>query len=138
MPHRILVADDNEQVRRSLVTILGEVGYLVTDADTGKEALRSIKLASKSFCLLITDLVMPDMEGLELISLLRKSHPKLPIVAISGEFHGKFLHAASLLDAASVLGANATLHKPFKRSALLATVESVLPKTVSSAFLACT
>jgi len=81
---------------------------------------------------------MPDMEGLELISLLRKSHPKLPIVAISGVFHGKFLHAASLLDAASLLSADATLHKPFMRSALLASVESVLPTTVPSAALACT
>src|SRR2546422_4117876 len=76
MAHSILIADDNETLRRSLVTILQEVGYSVVEAATGKEALAHLN-SSVEFDLLITDLVMPDMEGLELITLLRKSHPEL-------------------------------------------------------------
>src|SRR5258706_14946884 len=127
MVHRILLADHNEQLRYGLATILEEAGYSVVEADTGKEALRTIDSSSTEFCLLITDLVMPDMEGLELITLLTKSHPKLPIVAISGTFEGQFLPAAK------VLGAKKTLQKPFRRSALLAAVESALETKVMPA-----
>lgn len=65
---------------------------------------------------------MPDMEELELVTLLRKSHPKLSIVAISGSFGGQFLPVAKLL------GVTATIQKPFKRAALLNIVEAVLSK----------
>ena len=127
MVHRILLADDNEQLRRGLATILEEEGYSVVEASNGNEALRDIDSSSTEFCLLITDLAMPDMEGLELITLLRKSHPKLPIVAISGTFEGRFLHAAK------ILGAKEILQKPFRRSAFLEAVESALPEKLMSA-----
>lgn len=124
MAHPILIADDNEILRRSLVTVLEEVGYSVVEAASGKEALAHLN-SSVEFGLLITDLVMPDMEGLELITLLRKSHPELSIVAISGSFDGQFLPVAKLL------GVKETLQKPFKRAALLNIVESALSKKVS-------
>ena len=119
--HRVLIADDNQTLRRGLATILEEVGYSVSEAANGKEALRDLD-SSTQFCLLITDLAMPDMDGIELTMSLRKSRPSLPIVAISGTFEGQFLRVAKLL------GVRGTLHKPFKRAALLEAVESALPK----------
>ena len=127
MAHRILLVDANEQLRRSLATILEEVGYSVVEADTGKEALRCIDSSSTEFSLVITDLVMPDMEGLELITWLRKSRPNFPIVAISGTFEGQFLHSAK------VLGAKEILQKPFQRAAFLSAVEAALPINAISA-----
>jgi len=119
MDHLILLADDNEKLRRSVADILEDAGYPVVEAATGKEALRHLDSPTE-FSLLITDLVMPDMEGIELITLLRESHPELKIVVISGSFDGQFLHVAKLL------GVKDALQKPFKRSALLAAVESAL------------
>lgn len=117
MTKTILIAEDDEHVRHSLTSILKEVGYSVVEASNGKEVLQDLK-RSADFCLLLTDLVMPEMEGLELITHLRRHRPKLPIVAMSGTFEGTFLSAARLL------GAKETLQKPFKRAALLAALES--------------
>jgi CheY-like chemotaxis protein len=60
------------------------------EASNGKEVVQDLK-TSADFCLLLTDIVMPEMEGLELIKHLRRYHPKLPIVAMSGTFEGGFL-----------------------------------------------
>jgi two-component system, chemotaxis family, chemotaxis protein CheY len=122
MAHRILIADDNEQLRHSFATILEEEGYSVVEASDGNEVLRNLD-SSTEFDLLITDLVMPNVEGLELITLLKKSHPKLPIVVISGAF-------VQFLRAAKLLGAKETLQKPFNNAALLAAVQSALPNKV--------
>ena len=117
MTKRILIAEDDEQVRHSLATILEEVGYSVVEASNGKEVLQDLK-RSADLCLVLTDIVMPEMEGLELIKHLRRHHPNLPIVAMSGTFEGRFLNAARML------GAKETLQKPFEREALLAALES--------------
>jgi two-component system response regulator FixJ len=117
MKKTILIAEDDKQVRRSLTRILKEVGYSVVEASNGKEVLQDLK-RSDDFCLLLTDIVMPEMEGLELITHLKRYHPKLPIVAMSGSFEGVFLNAARML------GATETLQKPFERAALLAALES--------------
>jgi two-component system cell cycle response regulator CpdR len=106
MAYRILIADDNEILTRFLVILLHDAGYSVVEASSGKEVLRHIN-SSTEFDLLITDLVMPDMAGLELITVLKKSHPTLSIVAISGAFDGQFLQAAK------GLGVQETLEKPF-------------------------
>jgi CheY-like chemotaxis protein len=116
MTQTILIAEDDEQVRDSLTSILEEVGYSVVEASNGREVLQDLK-RSADFCLLLTDIVMPEMEGLELIKHLRRYHPKLPIIAMSGTFGGIFLNAARLL------GAKETLQKPFKRAELLAALE---------------
>ena len=116
MTKTILIAEDDERLRHSLASILEEAGYSVVEASNGKEVL--LDLSSADLCLLLTDIVMPEMEGLELIKHLRQYHPKLPIVAMSGAFEGRFL------DAARMLGAKETLQKPFEREALLAALES--------------
>ena len=71
-----------------------DAGYSVIQASNGREALTHIH-SSTELVLLITDLVMPDMEGLELISILKTFHPSLTIVAISGSFDEEFLEGLS-------------------------------------------
>jgi DNA-binding response OmpR family regulator len=72
--------------------------------------------------LLITDLAMPDMDGIELISSLRGVQKELPILAISGAFSGRFLRTAN------TLGAVGSLDKPFRVAELLAMVDKILGK----------
>ncbi|MGC4051960.1 MAG: response regulator [Paludibaculum sp.] len=72
--------------------------------------------------MLITDLVMPDQEGIETIRLARKAFPQLRIIAISGAFFGQFLKMAELL------GANAVLPKPLSQAAMLDTIRDVLSR----------
>jgi DNA-binding NtrC family response regulator len=117
MTKTILIAEDDERLRHSLASILQEVGYSVVEASNGKEVLQDLK-RSADLCLVLTDIVMPEMEGLELIKHVKRYHPKLPIVAMSGAFDGRFL------DAAKMLGAKETLQKPFEREALLGALES--------------
>ena len=122
MSQRIIVADDNQDLRNSIVSILTEEGYEVSQAENGREVLKLIN-SSEPYHLLITDLSMPDVEGLELIRTLTKSHPDLPIVAISGSFEGRFLGVAEQF------GVRGTLQKPFKRRPLLDLVNSALATT---------
>jgi len=88
------------------------------DAKDGREALE--RLREERFDVLVTDLVMPEGEGIETIRMVRKEQPDLKIVAVSGVFGGRFLRVAH------ALGAHATLAKPVSLDALLGTIQSVL------------
>jgi DNA-binding response OmpR family regulator len=114
----ILVVDDEPGVRRLLSGILADAGYAVRTAANGHEALG--KIDREPFDLMITDLVMPEVEGMETIRTVRGSNPEVKIIAISGAFSGDFLRVAELL------GANATLAKPFSADELLGTIRRVL------------
>ncbi|HEV3197266.1 MAG TPA: response regulator [Bryobacteraceae bacterium] len=114
----ILVVDDEAGIRGLLRKVLAGAGYKVMEAKNGKEALEQIRGAELD--LVLTDLVMPDMEGLEMIGIIHKERPELKIIAISGMFGGRFLHAAELL------GAHATLAKPIRPDDLLDAVRRVL------------
>jgi two-component system chemotaxis response regulator CheY len=116
----ILVVEDADNLRKAIGDMLELEGHDVILAQSGKEAVRLCQ--ERSFDLLITDLAMPDMDGLELIRSLHGSHKDLPILAISGTFSGQFFKAAKLL------GAVGTLEKPFKPRELLAMVDKVLGK----------
>lgn len=115
---KILVVDDDEAVLTLLSDILTHAGYEVSTAQDGVKALRMAQM--ESFDLLLTDLVMPDRDGIEVIQSIRKHQPKLSIIAISGAFGGSMLRAAELL------GAQATLPKPCSSSQLLTTIRKVL------------
>ena len=82
LQQRILLVDDDEAVRSVLRRSLVKAGYEVHEAGEGGAALKL--LASAPADLIITDLVMPEMEGIEFIMALRKTHPKLPVIAMSG------------------------------------------------------
>ena len=116
--HSILVVDDEEAVRNLFRNILAGAGYAVTAAADGKEAMKAAR--QQRFDLVITDLVMPEQEGLETIRALRKERPDAKLVAVSGAFHGEFLKVAEML------GASASLMKPVSPNRLLATVQRVL------------
>jgi hypothetical protein len=117
-PARILVADDDAPVRAFLRAVLESDGYEVTEAADGKQALQGVRTGRVD--LVITDLVMPEQEGIETIRALRKEVPGIGIIAISGAFDGQFLKAARML------GANLALGKPLDAGLLLSSVAEVL------------
>ena len=117
---RVLVVDDEEGVRSYLRMVLEEAGYLVSEAADGKEAFH-LALEDPPE-VVITDLVMPEQEGIETIRALRRRLPQLSIVAISGAFGGQFLGTAK------ILGADAILDKPLRADVLLAKVSDVLAR----------
>ena len=119
----ILVIDDDASVREVVSEMLRLEGYDVTIAENGRDALPL--LARHRFDLVITDLIMPEKEGIETISEIRRTYEKIPIVAISG---GGRLGPGDYLETARYIGADATLAKPFARQELLATIESLLER----------
>jgi PAS domain S-box-containing protein len=114
----ILVVDDEEAVRRLLQDVLGD-RYRVLVAADGIEALETIE-GEPNLELVITDLVMPNLEGIETIQAIRKVRPGLKIVAMSGAFGGHFLKSAK------VLGADAALMKPIQVDTLRKTLGELL------------
>jgi len=117
-PASILVVDDEPAVRGFFQRVLEGAGYQVSAARDGAEALQLAR--EGRFDLLLTDLVMPEQEGLEIIGILRRERPGLKVVAVSGAFGGAFLKAAQLL------GADATLLKPVPPDRLLAAIQRAL------------
>ena len=103
----ILIIDDEEQIREVLHTVLDRVGHEVLEADNGKEGLK--KYNENDVDLVITDIIMPDTEGLETIARIRREFPGLKIVAMSG---GGRVVPGSHLDHAALLGASRTFTKP--------------------------
>lgn len=115
---RILVVDDEDAIRELIVSILTSAGYQVASAPNGRAAVQ--RLAESPFHAVITDLVMPEQEGIETIQMLRREYPDVKVIAVSGAFGGQCLRVAQLL------GAHSTLQKPFEAKALLATVRDTL------------
>lgn len=103
---KILIVDDEAAVRESLLVALGSFGYTARAVSTVRDALPLLP----GIDLLITDLLMADQDGLELILAARKSVPTLKIIAISG---GGRVAPSAYLKMAAKLGADLTLTKPF-------------------------
>lgn len=118
---RILLVDDEPSVRTLFGEVLALDHHEVTTADDGAAALAT--LTHGTFDLIVTDIVMPGKEGIELIREMRQSMPDLPIIAMSGGGRGS---AADYLQLASLLGARKTLAKPFSARELLDAVTDVL------------
>ena len=115
----ILVVDDEPAVRIFLSDILTREGYRVLVAPDGRRACEILNDCA-DLDLVITDLIMPNQEGIETIRAMRLQAPQLGIIAISGAFGGKFLRMAK------GLGADATLTKPVSIQELNRTIEDVL------------
>ena len=100
MPNRskaqILVVDDDPPIRTTLGMFLISAGYDVATADNGITAVAHLSSAVPD--LLVTDLNMPKMSGVELISHVRTLHPKVPIVAMSGDYRGEAVPAGIIAD----------------------------------------
>jgi CheY-like chemotaxis protein len=118
----ILVIDDEEPIRSLCRRILTHEGYEVIEAPDGNEGVRQYREHLPD--LIITDIIMPEKEGIETIMDLRKEFPTVKIVAISGG--GQATTGATCLHLAKSLGAVKTLAKPFTRQELLDVVRYAL------------
>jgi DNA-binding NtrC family response regulator len=119
LAQRILIVDDDESMRRMIAEVLSAAGYAVSEASTGKQALRL--LTEQDIQLVLTELVMPETEGLQLIQQMHKAEPDVRVIAMSGS-----PRAATYLSVARALGARAALHKPLPVDQLLQTIHEVL------------
>ncbi len=115
----ILVIDDESAVRDTMRRLLERYGHEVREAANGREALK----AAPDYDLVITDINMPEMDGIEVIMALTDRRPGLPVIAISG---GGRLPKDLLLSSADMLGAVTTLPKPFDLSELIEAVDRAL------------
>jgi CheY-like chemotaxis protein len=121
MKRTILVVDDDSGVLKMTELMLSDGGFNVLVTGNARDGLAVLK--SQKVDLIITDIIMPEMEGIELISQLKQDHPELPIMAISG---GGRSHNTDFLKFAKKLGAKVVLEKPFRREALLDAVSRAL------------
>jgi two-component system response regulator (stage 0 sporulation protein F) len=112
----ILVVDDNEPVRTLLRTVLEQAGHKVTEAPNGRLGLEAYR--ERPADVVITDLRMPEMNGLELILELTRSFHNVKVIAMS-----ETQDAEPALSAAKLLGAHHTLQKPFSMDELLRIVQ---------------
>lgn len=119
---RVLVIDDDELVRATLVDTLQTAGINVITAANGRIGVELLETAKVQA--VITDILMPDQEGLETIREIKKSYPGLGILAISGG--GASGIDTQLLKFARELGADRTLPKPFSAGELVTAVRAVL------------
>ncbi len=118
---RILVIDDESEIRKMLCKMLIDEGYDVVDAANGKEGLQKIK-EDPEICLVITDVIMPEHEGIEAIHNIKKEFSQVRILAISGG--GKF-DPNNYLRIAKLSGADLTMSKPFSPEELLNAVQEL-------------
>ena len=117
----ILIIDDDDQIRRVLRKTLERDGYDVADAPNGKEGIRLYR--ENPADLVITDIIMPEKEGIETIMDLRREFPEVKIIAMSG---GGRIGPEDYLNMAKGLGAQRTLTKPLERDELLKMVMELI------------
>jgi len=117
---RVLVVEDDESLRNMITTLLESVGYHVLAAATAESAVRILQSLEGTLELLVTDILLPDLNGVELAALFKKSRPDLRVLLMSG-YTGAFIEHYKTIDPNVKL-----LEKPFSRRALLATIYDTL------------
>ena len=117
----ILVIDDDELIRDTLRDVLEEAGYRVVEARDGADGVRKYK--ANPCDLVITDMIMPEKEGVETIMELKRDYPRLAIIAVSG---GGRAQRFDFLSLAKEFGADHILRKPFENKELLEAVQTAL------------
>ena len=125
----ILVVDDEQMLRRTLRALLERAGHTVVEAEDGDEGFALFR--SQSFDLVLTDIIMPNREGVETIGEMRRHAPDLPIIAMSG---GGSRGGELFLELAQKLGATATLAKPIRQAELIAAVDACLASPRGGAY----
>lgn len=120
---RVLVADDDPSIRKVILRGLSPHGYDVTAVENGLQAFAA--LGAGAFDLVVTDINMPDMDGIELLTRLIEQGLETKVIAISG---GGLFPKGELLADARLLGAVDIVEKPFDIATLLAHIESALDR----------
>jgi len=123
----VLVVDDEENIRDAVRGILMQFGYTVILAEDGIDGVSRFALAQNEIKLVITDLDMPNMNGLTMIRVLRQISPSVKVIVSSGVMSGKKMGSRS--GELSALGVAATLDKPFAAGELLRVVQGVIAGT---------
>ena len=118
---KVCVVDDDPLVRGLVRAILAEKGYEVLEAGDGEAGMRILERGAPD--LLVTDIMMPNQDGIETIRAMKRDFPRTPILAMSGSSDGT---GADFLAMARKLGADAHIKKPFEPAAFLERVESLL------------
>ena len=119
----ILIIEDDEQFLGFVSELLTSEGFEILKAENGKEGIALLEDNQPD--LILTDLLMPEKDGVRVISEVRSKFSHIPVVAMSG---GQSVFSPVFLEAASSLGASETLTKPFTEEELLETINSVLNK----------
>jgi DNA-binding NtrC family response regulator len=121
-PLSILVADDEDSIRSLVQHLLTGEGHRVMIVSNAREACALMK--ERQFDLVITDVLMPDGDGIDLITELKKVQPSARILAMSGG--GRYLEGSDYLKLATGLGAHAAIMKPFTWQQLRAAIEEAI------------
>jgi DNA-binding NtrC family response regulator len=117
---RILIIDDDENIRKVLTAILEEEGYAIESVDTGKKAIERTK--RKAYNLALIDIRLPDMEGIELLTKMKDTTPKMRKIIITG-----YPTVHNAVEAVN-RGADGYIMKPFDVEKVLKTIENQLKK----------
>ena len=120
----VLVVDDDRAAVASVRAVLNGAGYAVYDARNGQRALQWVMASPPD--VVITAILMPDGDGIELITAAKGERPDLPIIAISDRH---LLRGLDLFKLATALGADAVLPKPLEGETLVATVAGLIGAT---------
>ncbi len=121
---RILVIEDDEKIRTVFARYLGGQGYMVECAANGKEGLQLLEAEPPD--LVVTDILMPEVDGLEVTLSMRKLHPDIPVIAISGGMHASPVDPLSIVKK---LGATKVFYKPVVLAELLASIMELLAES---------
>ena len=116
---KILVVEDEEQVRTLIVRLLVKRGYEVAHAVNGRQALEMARAEIDSYALVISDMIMPEMGGVALLQELRALRPDLPFLCMTGYTREEVVNSDGLLDAHFI-------EKPFTPSILIDQVQKIL------------
>ena len=117
----ILLVEDDTELRKLLTKVLEREQFRVLEASNGLEAMQILELQAPD--LVITDIIMPDQDGIGTINQLKKNHPEIKIIAISG---GGRMLKEDYLGIAKMLGAHHTFTKPFNNKEFIDKVHELL------------
>ena len=120
---RLLVIDDNQEILEALCAFLSKKNYDITSVNNGLEGLKYLENEKQRFDAVITDLIMPDISGVALISIIKKRYPTIPVIAITG--WGE--HPEALATEAE---ADHVMEKPFDLSELEKSLKKLLSEKV--------
>jgi len=118
---RILIIEDDNEVREYLESVLSRAGYEVVSSSNGKSGVAAF--TDEPADLVITDIIMPEKDGIETIMDLRRINPLLKVIAISG---GGRAEPENYLHSARLLGASKTMKKPFTNQEMLEAIADLL------------